>query len=583
MGRFRSFVRKVAKPAAMVAVAGTLAVSLTITTTQKAEASPIAALPVIAAAESILGGASLPLVMPSMAATVLAVTPVGWVIAGGVAVAGLVIGAYYTKDYWLPWVQGTFGAATGNANTPAPAGVNVDPNVSLTSVVKSSGTVATVTMSITNITNSTQKNYGLSASLKCTANADGTGTQYALDKKSPYTSYSTTYNNPAPTLNIACTYGYLQGIEVGAYGADPDLTASPGSMPGPTNVLRWGTSVTNGGGFDPKGSDVKYKTTVECIDNNGAKSTISADWLGSDGGAKFPSCAAAGKGHGTGVNKVEGYAPTAPGTPGTVPETIWSTAAPAVDPNYKQCDQGKPGPGCEMKILIDGKPCVVGQWECVNWSDLWKDSTTSARVGCTMGPYTLSPDACSIMEPAYRPGGGPLTDANTDGNPSTRNNTDLSGQPFTPETKPSTVPGAAGAPSPSGDQAMYDCWPQGWGVFNPADWVAKPLRCAFEPKQDLAARSAALTAKAQGKAPISFIVAPPMTGPASSGCPAWNISIPGVMSKNVVCDSSFTAAIVAIRGPLFGLVATAMCWPLLRSLWYAAIPILRVTPSSGGK
>jgi hypothetical protein len=30
---------------------------------------------------------------------------------------------------------------------------------------------------------------------------------------------------------------------------------------------------------------------------------------------------------------------------------------------------------------------------------------------------------------------------------------------------------------------------------------------------------------------------------------------------------------------MFGIVASAMVWPLLRGIWYALIPIVRVTPT----
>jgi hypothetical protein len=592
MGRFRSFLRRVAKPAAMVTVAGTLALTLTVTSTQKAEANPIAVAPVILAAEGIVGGASLPLVLPSVLATSLALHPVGWVIAGGVAVAGLAVGAYYTKDYWLPYITGDFGKAKGeDASKDVPASADsawVMTGVRVTKLELS----ADKKTYVAHVYYSGQDyNYGatggLSLRLDCKNPATGQTARRGGDTAFTVGS-NATFAGRLATYSYTCTDSYSEavGAVAGRFGADPALgpkcadSYQPCGKGGPENVLRNGTLLpTSDPGFDPNGADVKYKTTVECIDDQGAKSTISADWLGSDGGAKFPSCAAAGKGHGTGKNKIEGYAPTAPGTVGTVPETIWETTAPAVDPNYDKCGPERPGSGCKMAITLDGEPCVVGNFVCENWTEFKNDTDWGPRLGCTYGPYTLTLEQCSIMEPAYKPGGAPANEPNTDGNPATKNFTEPGGQTFTPTTTaPAPVPGGAGSPQPSSPE--YECWPQGWGVFNPADWIAKPLRCAFEPKKDLTAVTTALATKAETKAPIGFLVMD-MGGPNNAGCPDWNITLPGMGSKNVVCGQSFTDAIIAVRGPLFGLIATAMVWPLIRSMWYAAIPILRVTPSGG--
>lgn len=600
MGRFRSFLRRVAKPAAMVTVAGTLALSLTVTSTQRAEAAPIAVAPVIVAAEAIVGGASLPLVMPSVLATSLALHPVGWAIAGGVAAAGLAVGAYYTKDYWLPWVidpVGEWGKATGGTpSTAAPAGTRVYAGMKYNSVSKVNTDVWQVDGVVPASTSSAWT--GAAFVLKCKSRNTGAITERHRYYKWSWSSGAARAMSYQLYCGNSTTGGTIMqediiGLVAGSFGAGEPLSDSCYSSgnttpacfwPGPDNVLRWGDYLApSSPAFDPRGSDVKYKTTVECIDDGGTKSTITADWVGSDGGAKFPSCAAAGKGHATGKNKVEGYAPTAPGEAPAQPETLWDTTAPAVDPNYDKCGPERPGSGCKMAITLDGKPCVSGNFVCENWSEFKNDAEWGPRLGCTYGPYTLTLEQCSIMEPAYKPGGAPATEENADGNPNTKNYTEPGGETWNPpKNTPAPAPGSAGAPLPASPDYNYfnDCWPQGWGVFNPADWIAKPLRCAFEPKKDLTAVTTALATKAETKAPIGFLVMD-MGGPNAAGCPDWNVTIPGSGSRNVVCGSEFTDAVLAVRGPLFGLIATAMVWPLLRSMWYAAIPILRVTPSGG--
>jgi hypothetical protein len=584
MGRFRSILRRAVKPAAMAVVAGTLALSLTVTTTQKAEAAPVAALPVIAAAEAIVGGASIPLAMPSLLAASIALHPVGWAIGAAVVVGGLAYGAYATRDYWLPYVTGDFGKSKGGADRLATTG-KTDQNIAITKVEKKTWYYNVTMVYSGGSTSWFQRTAAYH--LRCAYGHAG-GTQYSV-KTGVSSNYGDSYSNTqTPQPSCDNTNDVALGLVVGAPGADPQIpgvgTSGPLSLAGPKNVMSDGTLLSQGSpAFDPRGSDVKYKTTSECISDDGIKTTISAEWLGSDGGAKFPSCAAAGEGHNTGKNKIEGYAPTAPGTVGTVPETIWETTAPAVDPNYAQCDQGRPGSGCKMAITIDGKPCVVGQWECENWTELWKDSNTKTRVGCTYGPYTLSPDACSIMEPAYRPGGAPMTEQNIDGNPSTRNNTDLGGQTFTPK-QTAGAPGASGMVSPSADEKTKNCFPEGWAVFNPVEWVLKPMRCAFEPTEDPKQKIEAKVNTASTKAPFVWmggagtVVAAGVAMPTSS-CPDWTVEIPG-FSQNVVCESSFTQAIVSSRGLLFGAMVIAMFWPFIRSLWYSVIPVLRPAPTS---
>jgi hypothetical protein len=255
-----------------------------------------------------------------------------------------------------------------------------------------------------------------------------------------------------------------------------------------------------------------------------------------------------------------------------------------VDPNYKQCDQGKPGAGCEMRITIDGKPCVVGQWECVHWTDLWKDSTTSTRVGCTYGPYTLAVDQCTIMEPAYVPGGGPLNAENTDGAPETKNNVDVGGQPYTPEpVKPATVPGSSAAAPPAGSTPeQQQCFPSGWAQLNPVEWVMKPVGCAldsaFKPKKDVQTRVTSMQTKFSDKVPISWFSVGKQ-GVSGGTCPTnWALDISGE-HVSLICGTPVEGIVLAFRPVMGAMLVLAALWPLIRSLFYAAIPIFKVTPS----
>jgi hypothetical protein len=124
-----------------------------------------------------------------------------------------------------------------------------------------------------------------------------------------------------------------------------------------------------------------------------------------------------------------------------------------------------------------------------------------------------------------------------------------------------------------------ECWPNGWAMLNPLEWVLKPINCAFVPKQDIQARVQNTVNTASALPPMSWFAGVNMTGPGGANCPNWNIEVAG-MSRNVICDSSFTAALRGSRGLVFTMLSAAMIWPLIRSLWYASIPFIRVSPTS---
>lgn len=573
---FRRFRRRAVKPLVMASIAGALVMSLTVTTTTRAEATPaVAVAPVIAAAEGVLAG-GVRLALPSILSIAIATTPVGWIIAGGLAIGAIGVGLYSTRDYWVPFVTGAFGGAKADFKGDAGGVYFAGMKAAVTSF-PAAGSTRTVTAQIS-VPNTVSGTFSMGWRISCKENSTGVVTQTNM-----WADFAMSNTKVATSSAFCGQYQTIVGYRGGAPSSHPTLpgktSTGTGSRSGPENIVQGGDMLQ--GGFDPKGADVKYKTTSECIDDGGLKSNISAEWFGNEGGAKMPSCAAAGKGHGTGKSSIEGYAPTAPGVPGTTAEPIWSTEAPPADADHPLCGPQRPGPGCEMKILIDGKPCAVGVWECENWTELWKDPATSPRVGCTYGPYTLAVDLCKIMEPAYRPGGAPATEANMDADPATRNYTQPGGQTYqAPQTGTSPGTGTSGFPTTGTNGNPEDpCLKDAWS-WTPADWVKNPVVCAiqdvFVPKKDIQARSNELKQKAMDTVPIAWL-SPNLSGPGGGGCPNWRINV-GELSKNVVCESSFTAALTGVRGPLFGLVAAAMVWPLIRGIWYASIPVLRVSP-----
>lgn len=275
------------------------------------------------------------------------------------------------------------------------------------------------------------------------------------------------------------------------------------------------------------------------------------------------------------------------------PTTIDSGASNAAEmAKYPDCART----GCAMAVNLDGQPCTVQRTECHTWPEI--NRTQPSRVGCQWGTYSVPTSDCHVLQDGYRseagvvfdPRSGTWTAIDVYGNPLAQNPQPWN--PTNPNPTAGTTPGTATPPATgttpgtgfpgtgSNPQTNDNCSAPGWS-WNPVEWVKNPVVCAlrdaFEPKTDIAARIGGIKDTAMTKPPLSWM--PVFTGPGGGGCPDWSVTVPGFGSKNVVCDSSFTGAIVAARYPMFGLLTAAMIWPLFRSLWYAAIPIMRVHPS----
>lgn len=591
MQRLRRFLRRVARPAAMVGVVGMLSFGLVITTPSNAHA--LAGKPPVP--PGVIAGA-IRTWAPKIGTAIFEIgtsfTPMGW---GLKAAVGLGMLAWSTSDIWMPYVTGAFGNPEQNVpNTNGTGKQSVDPKMTLSGGTIS-GDSAFATLSYAQ-TGGGFFSYTVATRYEC--DWDNPGFANTIFKGSAGASNVTTPMTPR-TIQLRCDaqqgathlVGHPVGAEWGQAGTGSFLPYDSSTMRGsaPTNYVSVGGFGLNA--FDPHSPDVKYQGSAECIAPDGTLTWITGDLIPGDVGAvKMPSCEARGLGHGTGRTKVTGFKPD--GTP--VP--LWDVPTAPTDPSTPLCDPGRASSGCVLEVIKDGQPCAPGDVECENWieqnnADPNKDTSTS-RFKCKFGPYIVPMSVCSMLEKAYRPGGAPATEENTDGDPSTSNNNDPNGNPIaapapapvagtTPGTTPGPGTGGQVAPGPAGDTKARECFPTGWAAFNPVEWVLKPLRCAFEPTVDTSTMQTTIRDKLQARAPVSWMNSiAGMQGPGGGSCPNWQIHV-GSFAWSAVCDSTFTGAVRGIRTPLFGILATAMVWPLIRSIWYAAIPVLRVAPSSG--
>lgn len=488
-GRFRRSVRRALKPLVMMFVAGGLAVSLTVTTTQDARAETVT----VGTLHKLNG--AMKIAMPSLVMTAIRLHPVGFAVT---TIGALALGAYATKDHWLPYVAGDWGKPQGGStDAMGTVGVNgyngvASPDLKITGTTFS-GKTAKVQLAHTGSASEVWFTTGWKIECK---RADGTvypltGASLGIAGNADVPTYNTYSNKPSLTVDCTNTSDLAQSAVAGPLGGDPVLPkgckgtsgcSGTYNYAGPANVFKSDGKP----GFDPRGADVNYIVTAECIMPDGSKSMIEYTSRGTDGALRSPPCAVLKPGsHGTGKLTIDGVAPDGTKT------RLWESDA-INDAEHPLCSPSKASSGCAASIWIDGKECVAGNVECENWTEIFRDANTSARVSCHYGPYIVSPDKCFIMERAYTLDGAPATKENTDGDPGTVNFTEPNGQQYQKPESPTnpgtgtgtgtnTIPQAGANPSPNVEPStdFGQCMGTGWS-WNPVSWVMTPVQCALQ-------------------------------------------------------------------------------------------------------
>lgn len=160
--------------------------------------------------------------------------------------------------------------------------------------------------------------------------------------------------------------------------------------------------------------------------------------------------------------------------------------------------------------------CFSDPGLCVDW---FTDPAKTQNYECTHGTKVLALAECNVYRPTFNPAqtvqGINYADPVTGALPS----------PTTP------LP----APTPGSSPDSSACFPRGWGAFNPAEWVLKPVSCAltyaFVPSPKTQTRISTLQTTATTVAPIPQIqslftwLKPPDSAPTcgSFGIPIWFI------------------------------------------------------------
>lgn len=245
------------------------------------------------------------------------------------------------------------------------------------------------------------------------------------------------------------------------------------------------------------------------------------------------------------------------------------------DPDWQPCHGTRKG--CTLDIWIDNQPCTVGTGVCTKWVKVLE--ANPSRVKCVLGSREVAMKYCRpALQDLYKP------DTEVD----TGTKTEV---PVTGNTDTSTGTGTSTQtrPKESSDGPVQDgCFPKGWGVFNPFEWVYKPVVCAlkaaFIPSRTFGSWATSLAGFFNGRAPFTWITSlNSLPGSiASGGCPTdWVFKFQG-REYPVLCGTAVGDKLHSYRPLITTLVLGAAMYPFLRSLVYSVIPILKPTPSGGG-
>lgn len=230
--------------------------------------------------------------------------------------------------------------------------------------------------------------------------------------------------------------------------------------------------------------------------------------------------------------------PVCPDLPeGVYPDktTIWDTGGPnerklweeTTTPEFKrdatqypECMKGV----CPLQLEKNGVSCFVAVELCTDW---FESPDKEQTMTCRYGTHVVPLSECNVYGPSFKPDA--QTKGDTLGNPDTGQPTSNpnpgSGTDTKAGTRPVTDPDAPGE---------RQCFPTGWGVLNPVEWVMKPTQCALEwafvPRQSVL--TAQLTKVATAWDDTIVLQIPRMIG-------GWAIETPAGGCGGLVADMGF--------------------------------------------
>lgn len=123
---------------------------------------------------------------------------------------------------------------------------------------------------------------------------------------------------------------------------------------------------------------------------------------------------------------------------------------------------------CQLDLLKGSSSCFGNTNLCAGWMT---DPARDTSYSCRFGTHAVALSECFVYAPSFDPAN--ISTGNTLGDPTT-------GAPVTgPAGSPVGTDGAGyAAPATSADTTR-ECFPTGWAVLNPVEWVMKPVQCAL--------------------------------------------------------------------------------------------------------
>ena len=337
----------------------------------------------------------------------------------------------------------------------------------------------------------------------CVPNANGTGTAFACGSvQAGGLSGSTDggYSVPNYTPNgsgsaSATNGGYFAYLKIrsmsfccttnGASSVDSAIAGEIWYPPGNPNVPSYNTNPSR-----------YFVTTNSCADGT-SKQAQSATFHETD--AKFPSfptaAACASNTTLTEVKTVE--------LGGASPKTVYDQKVPQAiqdfHNNYPEC--ASPTTVCTLDLakiagaaVASGVPALGDCFETAGLCDGWfQDPNKSTDYQCSYGPassrHNVALSECNTLSPTFdaaHQANGTTTGDPRDGSvPKASDPVEgtTSGDQPDPSDPTSTDPDPGsddqGDGSPGALPSPENCWPTGWGVFNPLAWIYQPVKCVL--------------------------------------------------------------------------------------------------------
>lgn len=178
-----------------------------------------------------------------------------------------------------------------------------------------------------------------------------------------------------------------------------------------------------------------------------------------------------------------------------------------------ECSNGT----CMLDLRKNGISCFSASALCTDW---FSADDRDSIMTCHYGTHAVSLEECFVYAPSFNPGTTAIGDPTT-------------GDPLgVPSGAPVGVDGDTFGQPIKDPTAERQCYPTGWAVLNPVEWVTKPVQCALEwafvPRpaviqEQLTGISTAWNERVTGK--VAQVLAPLNAIPVISGCSGVPVDI----------------------------------------------------------